>query len=267
MVNGVRKGIGPLKLNLTSFARSLPSVHQLLPEYACIESPGGLVKTTQTSLPELDTTMITDAMSFHDELDKAASSPSAFDIIPIVGTRQATFTTARIIGNTVEPVETIFGENEGGDATVPRFAAIPNGTRPDSPIIHYIADQHGSLQSNQAVLDEIYGILTAKHIIYKATAGIELSVRTEPIVLSGEKITVEATIAGGQRVALQAQIMDERGKKVATSPLRTAGGVHLASIDPLPPGAYRVVVGGVGSMAASVAPVTATVLVWAEEVS
>src|SRR4030095_12206395 len=61
LVNGVRKGIGPLKLDLIAFARSLPSTHQLLPGYASIETSGGLAKTTEVSLPELDTGMVHDA--------------------------------------------------------------------------------------------------------------------------------------------------------------------------------------------------------------
>ncbi len=80
LVNGVRKGIGPIGLDLTGLARSLPTLHQLLPEYACIESPNGLLKTTETSLPDLDTAMVADAMRFHDELrdggrERASSTP------------------------------------------------------------------------------------------------------------------------------------------------------------------------------------------------
>ena len=265
LVNGVRKGIGPLKVDLTSFARSLPSTHQLLPEYACIETSGGLVKTTEITLPELDTAMVSDAMRFHDELDQAASVTSAdIDIHPIVGTRQATFTTARISGSSVDPIETIGSENEGGDATVPRLAAIPKGVRPDSPVIRHIADQHGSLQSNQAILDEIEGILTAKPVIYRAVPQLEIGVRTEPVVLAGEKIGVQANVAGGERVALQAEVVDERGKKRPPGRLGAANGVHRIEIDPLPPGAYRIIVGGVGSAATAVSPVTTVVLVWSE---
>ncbi|MGE5257785.1 MAG: esterase/lipase family protein [Hyphomicrobiales bacterium] len=265
LVNGVRKGIGPLKVDLTSFARSLPSIHQLLPEYACIETGGGLVKTTEITLPELDPTMVDDAMRFHDELDRAASDAKAsLDIHPIVGTRQATFTTARISGSSVDPMETIGSEDEGGDATVPRLAAIPKGLRPNSPVIRYIADQHGSLQSNQNMLYEIEGILTAKRVIHRGMPQLEIGIRTEPVVLAREKIVVQATVAGGERVALQAEVMNEQGKKVTTVRLRTANGVHRSEIDPLPPGAYRIIVGGVGSAAGAVSPVTTVVLVWSE---
>ena len=96
LVNGVRKGIGPLRADMTSFARSLPSLHQLLPEYACLESPGGLLKTTETSVPELDATMVADGMRFHNELDEAVAvgGVGRYDVHPIVGTRQPTMTTA-----------------------------------------------------------------------------------------------------------------------------------------------------------------------------
>ena len=41
LVNGVRKGPGPFRVDLTEFARSLPAAYQLLPEYACLESGAG----------------------------------------------------------------------------------------------------------------------------------------------------------------------------------------------------------------------------------
>ncbi len=265
LMNGVRKGIGPLKIDLTTFARSLPSVHQLLPEYACIESSGGLLKTTEIVVPNVNSTMVSDAMQFHDEMDQAAllNTTHAYDIHPIVGFRQRTYTTARIIDESIEPIETIGGNDEGGDATVPRLSAIPKKmVRPDSPIIRWIADQHSSLQSNQAALDEIEGVLTAKPVVYRAAPEYELSLHTEPIVLAGERIEVEVTVAGGERIALQARVIDERGTEVTTASLRPSGGIHRASIESLAAGAYRVVVGGVGSKTALVAPVTSTVLVW-----
>jgi hypothetical protein len=264
LVNGVRKGIGPLKIDVTTFARSLPSVHQLLPEYACIESSGGLLKTTEITLPQLKPAMVFDAMKFHDEMDQAAllNKTYVYDIHPIVGFRQQTYTTAKIIDETVEPIETIDSNDEGGDTTVPRFSAIPKNVHPDSPVIRWIADQHGSLQSNQAVLNEIEGILTAKPVIHKAGANLQLGVKAEPVVLSGDKIHVAATVVGGERVALQVRVINEGGKKILSLPMHVGDGTHRVTLEPLPPGAYRVVVGGVGSMASSVAEVTSTVLVW-----
>ena len=100
LVNGVEKGIGPLRLNLTRFARSLPSIHELLPRYACLETPGGLEPLT-TALPGIDQRLLDDAIAFHASLDASldgagAPETSPVDLHPIVGSRQPTPTTLRI---------------------------------------------------------------------------------------------------------------------------------------------------------------------------
>jgi hypothetical protein len=266
LVNGIRKGIGPIKVELTDFARSMPSLHQLLPEYACIEAIGGQLKNlSETSVPQLDPDMVSDAMKFHDELDQSASSRTTdlFDIHPILGSQQPTYATARIVDNSVEPIDTIGGNDEGGDGTVPRFASIPKGLRPDSPSLHFIADQHGALQSNRAVFDQLEGVLTSQPAIYRAASQYQLGVRTEPLVLAGEEINVEARIAGGERVGLVVRVNNERGQEAAAALLKLSGGVYRAALDPLPPGAYKLVVAGVDPGSDLVAPVTSAVLVWA----
>jgi pimeloyl-ACP methyl ester carboxylesterase len=271
LVNGVRKGIGPFRFNLSSFARSLPSSYQLLPEYACLETASGLAKTTETTLPsELNPSLVADGMRFHQELDEAAAArgEAGYDVHPIVGFRQPTRTTARLSGGRLEPAYTIEQEDEGGDATVPRLSAAPKGLRPDSPAIRWIADQHGALQSNQATLDELEGVLTAKPVVHRAPVGITLGVRLENVALAGELTPIETRVSGGERVALQARVFDEATttRPMATVRLRPSGQDHRALLGPFPPGAYRVVVGGVGATAARVEPVTSAVLVWHSEV-
>ena len=155
LVNGVRKGIGPIGIDLTELARSLPALHQLLPEYACIESADGLQKTTETALPELDTAMVADAMRFHDELrDGAAAHADAYAAHPILARTQPT--TRRRASSTVasKPLRTIrndHGEDEDqkGDGTVPRLSAAPYGVASDSPVLRYVMDKHGALPKNE----------------------------------------------------------------------------------------------------------------------
>jgi len=72
LVNGAHPGLGPFRLELTRFARSMPSLHQLMPEYACLHQDGDLAKTTGITLPELDTAMVTDAMCFATTKESAA---------------------------------------------------------------------------------------------------------------------------------------------------------------------------------------------------
>ena len=125
LVNGAHPGLGPFRLDLTRFARSMPSVHQLMPEYACIQQGGDLAKTTDVTLPELDTAMVADAMRFHTDLhDAEAERPQSLVAThAIVGTAQATATTARLADGRVELLDTYGDQDLAGDATVPIVAA------------------------------------------------------------------------------------------------------------------------------------------------
>jgi hypothetical protein len=65
-----------------------------------------------------------------------------------------------------------------------------------------------------------------------------------------------------KRVALLARVFNEKGRPVATATLRPSSEEHRGRLGPLPAGAYRVLVGGVGAIATRVEPVTSAVVVW-----
>lgn len=263
LVNGVRKGMRPLTLDLTGFARSLPSSYQLLPEYACIESPDGLRKIGETQVPDLDAGMTADALAFHEELDEAAATHpiDVYTVHPFVGTRQRTVTTARVSSGRVEVVDTIEGKDEGGDATVPRLSAAPKTVDPDSNILRWPADKHGSLQSNKGVFDEIEGILTANPVRHRGLKPNDIRVDIEEVFLAGEPINL--AVEAESHLALEATVTDEAGVDVARA-LLPPGGIapRRTRVEALPPGAYVVTVSGTESFRSSVAPVTSTVLIW-----
>lgn len=262
LVNGVRKGIGPLQADLTELARSMPSMYELLPEYACIDSGGKLLRTTEASLPGLPTRMVGDGARFHDELNAAGGAGAhGYDLIPIVGVRQRTWTTARISGQRVETLLTIGGEDERGDATVPRLSATPRWLDLESSIIRWFTDQHGSLHGNQSVLDELERVLV-RPIFRRAAPGIEVEAQVEELILAGEDLEITASVAGDTRVALRADVTGEAGEPVTAVRLRAGGGAHRGVVEGLAPGAYQVTMGGVGAMAARVSPVTCATLVW-----
>ncbi|MDX3660889.1 hypothetical protein PV646_26605 [Streptomyces sp. ID05-26A] len=77
LINGVRKDLGPLAVDLTAFARSMPSLHQLLPTYACIDQTQGLATLAEITLPELNSAMATDAFAFHHDLAHAEAARPA----------------------------------------------------------------------------------------------------------------------------------------------------------------------------------------------
>ena len=264
LVNGVRKGPGPFRVNLTGFARSLPAAYQLLPEYACLESASGLAKTTETVVPELSAAMAADAMRFHDQLDDPAnpSWETGFDLHLIQGQKQQTATTARLSGGRVVPSPAIEGREEGGDATVPALSAMPRAVRPRSPLLKHVTERHGALQANQSVFDEIEGILTASEVVHRAPTELPVDVRVAEVLDPGEELAVEAVFPDGGAVPLEAVLVDEAGATIDRERLTKRAEGYGATFDPPPAGAYQVRVAGYGSARAEVTPVTAGVLVW-----
>ena len=260
LVNGVEKSVGPLRLNLTRFARSLPSAHQLLPQYACLQTGAGLAPISAVALPGVNPALVADAVAFHAALDTAPAS--AYDLHPIVGTRQPTPTTARLVGERIETSEAIEGAREGGDGTVPRLSAAPKALNPDDPRLRYAPDQHLGLHSHQAVLDELEGVLTARPVIHRGLAGPQIGVRTEPLLLLGDPLVVWADEAASEPLGLMAELLDEGGRLVERRKMRVEGSGQGCVFQPPRAGAWQVRVGAAGGSAgAMTTPVSAVSLV------
>jgi len=263
LVNGTRQGLGPFSISLTSFARSMPSLHQLLPEYACIEHGGDLAKTTETTIPELDTTMVADAMRFHTDLVGAeAHRPESLQAThPIVGIRQSTATTARLAGGRVTLIDTYRGKDLYGDATVPIIGACRSDVRTDSNTLRRVPDKHGNLQRNPAALDELEGILTAQPVTVRAARPIGLRVDAPEFALAGEDITVHVTPAETTRHAVRVAVTSETGRLTESRVLQPGRGTAATTIDGLAPGAYTIDITGTDP-GSPLAPVSSDILVW-----
>ena len=261
LVNGVHYGLGPLRLDLTTFGRSMPSLHQLMPEYACLRQGDVLVKTTSVTLPELDPAMVADAMRFHTDLQQAeAKRPQSLaSTHAIVGTTQATATTARLAGGRIELLDTYQDHNLYGDATVPIVGACRADVLMDSNTLRRVPDKHGSLQRNAAALDELEGILTASSIIVKAAKPVALRVDAPEFALANEPIAVQVTPTERTRQAIHLTVTSETGTPVETRRLRPSGGT--ITIDGLAPGAYSIDVTG-PDPASPFAPVSSDILIW-----
>jgi hypothetical protein len=240
LVNGVRKG--PLKTDLTDFARSLPSLHQLLPEYACVaNSTAPLAKTTEITLPHLDPARVADGMRFHDDLD-VAPWPAGCQLVPIVGIGQPTWTTAELDGERVVPLDTIADEDLRGDGTVPRLAARPKTMSEHDTSLRGVADGHGVLSGHRSVRDQLDLILTAQDIIYRGTANPAeadadaptTGIATPDLHEAGEPVRV--TVRSPHPRLLEVVAIDEQGAEV-TSELARGTAPTITTLT-LGPGVY-----------------------------
>lgn len=167
LVEGVRKGPFGL-VNLTSFARSLTSVYQLLPIYPSYDAgEGGLVRVGETrDIPNVDAQKAADALAFHREIMGAAERhrmrsdylENGYRVYPIIGIAQPTLQSAVRAGDgPVEFLGTHGGEDRRGDGTVPRVS----GTPPEFDVPRdemYESTRHGSLQNADPVLNHLTGV-------------------------------------------------------------------------------------------------------------
>lgn len=269
LVNGLQVGVGPFKVGigpLTRFVRCLPSMYELLPEYACIDAgQPALLKTVDAGLPNLQSARVQFGMDFHTAIDDAADwRDETLDFYPLIGMRQQTSTTGRLAMSKVEGLPTIGGEDRGGDGTVPRLSAAPKGFKESNPSIRDVTDKHGAIQSNAITLDSLLAILTAKDIVYMGPeAATKIDVRTPETAVAGQPIDILAVTREGERQGLTAAWLDEHMQQVGPArPLQPGDEGHRGTVIAPTEGLYAVRVTGSGAAASRVTPVTSLVTVW-----
>ncbi|MDN0194696.1 hypothetical protein [Streptomyces sp. S.PNR 29] len=196
-LNELRRGLGRLvRVDLSSFARSLPSLHQLTPDYACLAGAASLRYAREvTGLPGVDEELLKDAAAFHSGLRRSRTGAAyAVEYLPVSGVLQPTPTTAETGGDgRLAPLLTIEGEDEGGDGRVPCLSSahVPGVRRP----AYTPWEQHGSLQNNAAVRHALWGWLTPEPRVHRGPqGGAPLGVRVPEVVAEGEPCAVEVSV-------------------------------------------------------------------------
>ncbi|MFI1064020.1 esterase/lipase family protein [Streptomyces spororaveus] len=253
LVNGLRKGWGLLGVDLSAFARSLPSLHQLAPDYACVTGPEGLAYARDLpGLPGVDPALLADAARFHADLRGAADRPAPVPLHAITGIAQPTLTTAELTGDVLTPLWLIDGVDERGDGTVPRLSARPTNAENSGyavPESHTPCEQHGSLQNNRGVRDALHGLLGHEPPFHRGEEDTDvlLGVVAPSLLEPGDPYEVDVTVPpeaiGTTELRIDAVLCPANGTRSLTSPLRHFGGGRYGTTFPAPePGAYRMVV-------------------------
>lgn len=259
LVNGLRKGWGRFGIDVTDFARSLPSLHQLVPDYACVKGPGGLAYARDLpGLPGADPGLLKDAARFHADLRTAADRPAPTELHPIAGIDQPTLTTAEFgDDDLLLPLWDIDGRDELGDGTVPRLSARPANAGNSGYAVaeaHTPCDQHGALQNNKGVRDALHGLLGHPLPFHRGGEddGVPLGVLAPAYLPTGEPYEVAVTVPPGARrydeLLLEAELRPAAGGAgTPARTLRNLGGGRYAAVFGAPaPGGYRLTVRAAG---------------------
>lgn len=265
LANGVRKG--PLGLvELSTLARSLNGLYQLLPTFECYDAGDGTLKRVGETdgIPNIEPRRAAAALAFHREMLEAAEENrqdarylrDRYVLRPVVGIRQKTSLSARLDGDRVILLRTRRGEDTRGDGTVPRVSATPP-ERGNEHLELFASTKHAGLQNADSVLVDLEGIVSNFQFDQDHWLGgegvAELSLDLEDLYFSAEPIQlhVEASIA--KPLELEAEIT-ESGTDIVVQrvPLRRdpEGRFH-GECPPQGEGAYSVRVHGPGAIPVS----------------
>lgn len=266
LVNGVRlpKRIGP---HFDGLVRSLPSVRELLPTYACVRAGGGTLK----HLDEIDilpADWVSAGLGFHKALAAACrcrdrSRTDALDAFR--GGLQPTPTSASMgLDRVLTFHESSDGTDEGrddrGDGTVPRDSATPPEWA-NPAWAKAVAQRHASMQLASSVRTELSVMLTdaPRPMAGQAQIGMRL-----PSAVPASQ-SIEVTIEGPAGLGLTAVIHPLDGSMdPMRKPAKRAGGRYRVRIDPLPAGLYGVRITRSTGTSVPVDEVSDTILVFNE---
>jgi len=257
--------------DLTRVARSFTAIHQLLPTYPCYVDDGAEpAYVDQADIPNLDRARAKAALDFHREIAASVDEhrkdqayvDGGYELARIVGFKQPTQQSAVRDGDKVRLLQTIEGEDPGGDGTVPRPSATPLEYEDDQGAT-FSAERHASLQNDDHLLLQLAGVLTGSTINWSQFRGaipmIDLSLDVDDLYSAAGPLLVRVRPereATGEllTVAVEAETGEERARQTLAP---RDDGWYETELGPLREGVYRVTAFGEGP----VEPVTDLVTV------
>jgi hypothetical protein len=261
-VNFLANGYKQMFLDLTEVMRSLTSVYQLLPIYKVININGEYHRIAEIdNLPNIDGLKPQDALAFHREIEAAVEQHlkderylKSFRTVPLSGVQQPTLQSAALIDGKLIASEDLpevlrnRSDLGDGDGTVPKVSAIPI-ERSQNLDNFFIAEQHGGLQNQVQVLENLLNTLRFSQFNLGDVRGSEpptaISLSLDDLYLADEAITLRAKLIGlpDSATNLKANIQAVSHKQAAlTLDLVEQEKEWVLAIAHLQPGLYRVTV-------------------------
>jgi hypothetical protein len=164
-------------------------------------------------------------------------------VVPFVGIEQPTAQSARVAEGRLTLLNSLEGEDLGGDGTVPRVSGTPIELE-DARHEIYAAESHGALQNADGTLANLRGMLTRDRIEFRkyqrAEDAILLTLDLDDVVLPGEPFAVRVRPSEGNP-RIHVTLTPLGGGNPIEAPLSRAPepGWQHATFD-LPPGTWRV---------------------------
>ncbi|RYF75081.1 MAG: hypothetical protein EOO29_24375 [Comamonadaceae bacterium] len=264
IANGMKKGIGPLGVDLSPLLRSFTSVYQLLPIYPCVAAGGApLARVADAAaaggLPHVDAARARAARAFHQEIQDAQAANAQLEayqrngpaVVPIVGIEQPTAQSARWDGTgDVTLLYSHDGQDMGGDGTVPRMSGTPIEMSHAAREV-YAAETHGALQNADATLANLKGVLTRNQIVWRnfqqASDQAMLRLELDDVVLPGDTLKLRVCPSeGAPRVQVRLTPLGAQGTAVEAALRRDAEPRWQSGEFALAPGVWRVTAHGEG---------------------
>jgi hypothetical protein len=256
-VNFLANGYKQLFLDLTEVMRSLTSIYQLLPIYEVVKIGETYKRIAEADgLPNIDKLRAQDALKFHREIEAAVEQNrkldayhQSFSIVPIAGVQQPTLQSALLENGKLAASENLpkalltrpdLGD---GDGTVPQISAIPI-ERSSNFDNFFIAEQHGGLQNQKQVLENLRNCLELSQFdlasVKAPQAAISLSL--DDLYLPDEQVKIRAKVTGAISFGkLQAEITSVSNDRPAiTLDFEQQEQEWVLAIDSLQQGLYRV---------------------------
>lgn len=265
LVNGLSKGLGPLKMDLTSLVRNFPALYELLPTYPCLDVGGGELKDLSDVPIGLDPEMLRAAVQFHERLAKRIGSRTSapYGIVAIKGIHQPTAQSALLQSDgSIHPTRVYKGLDRGGDGTVPRPSSHPpEWTDESRGHTVFAAQRHATIQETESVLAQLFGTLTGRFGTF--LGGQPIGLELPDLIQAGEPLEIAVT-AEDSTLALSATVSPhDNSAVVASAELleNLGGGRYRTRFDNLAPGTYQVTVAS-ASPAVPVDPVSDITIVW-----